>query len=314
MNPQNVSLRQLRAFVALARLGSFTQAAESLHITQSALSGLIKELEKILGARLVDRSTRRAQLSEVGREFYPLVDKLMQDLDGVLQDMASLKALKKGVVRIAAPQLMSCTLLPRVIAAYRETQPHIQVRLADCMVENVQTRVSSGEADLGIGPERDPVAGVASQTLFEMPFVLVVPRRHPLARLRQVSWSDATRHPFIALRGQFIERLTFDLHADFRDLTLNPSNEVSFMTTALSMVSTGLGVTACLPYAASLVELYRLQMRPLVEPVVTRRFFIHVKTGRSLSPAAESFMAFLFRYVEQEDWSGKLRHGVPSGS
>lgn len=310
MNTLNVSLRQLRAFVALARLGSFTQAAESLHVTQSALSGLIKELEKILGTRLVDRSTRRAQLSEVGREFYPLVDKLMQDLDGVLQDITSLKALKKGTVRIAAPQLMSCTLLPQAIAAYRAIHPEIQVRLADCMVENVQARVSSGEADLGIGPERDPVAGVASQTLFEMPFVLVFPRRHALAKLKRIAWSEATRHPFIALRGQFVERLTFDLHADFRELTLNPANEVSFMTTALSMVSAGLGVTACLPYAASLVELYRLQMRPLVEPVVTRKFFVHMKTGRSLSPAAESFLAFLLRFVEEEDWSGAAQRGA----
>ena len=63
----NVSLRQLRALVALARTGSFTQAAGSLHVTQSALSGLIKELESALGVRLVDRNTRSISLTEVGR-------------------------------------------------------------------------------------------------------------------------------------------------------------------------------------------------------------------------------------------------------
>jgi DNA-binding transcriptional LysR family regulator len=300
----NVSLRQLRAFVALAKLGSFTQAADSLHVTQSALSGLIKELEKALGARLVDRSTRKTQLSEVGSELYPLVDKIVQDLDGVLHDFANLKALKKGVVRVAAPQLMSCTLLPEVIAAFRQTHPDIQVRLADCMVESVQARVGSGEVDFGIGPERDPVAGIAAQTLFEMPFQLVFPKQHPLARLKTVSWSEASRYPFIALRGQFVERLTYDLHAAFRDLTLNPTNEVSFMTTALSMVSANLGVTACLPYARSLVTLYRLQMRLLQDPVITRKFLVYTKTGRSRSPAAEHFIAFLFRFVEEHDWSG----------
>jgi DNA-binding transcriptional LysR family regulator len=303
----NVSLRQLRAFVALAKLGSFTLAADSLHITQSALSGLIKELEKSAGTRLVDRSTRKTQLSEIGGELYPLVDKILQDLDGVLYDIAHFKALKKGVVRIAAPQLMSCTLLPKVIAAYRVAHPDVQVRLADCMVESVQSRVFSGEVDFGIGPERDPTAGIAAQTLFEMPFVVVFPPSHPLAKLKKIGWTEATRYPFIALRGQFVERLTFDLHANFRDLTLNPSNEVSFMTTALSMVSANLGITACLPYAGSLVSLYRLQMRLLHDPVVTRKFLVYKKIGRSLSPAAESFIAFLYRFVDEEDWSGSLK-------
>ena len=80
----NVTLRQLRAFLAVTRTGSFTLAAESLYITQSALSGLIKELEQVLGVRLFDRSTRRIQLSEVGRGIYPLIEKSLADLDGAL--------------------------------------------------------------------------------------------------------------------------------------------------------------------------------------------------------------------------------------
>jgi len=71
----NVTLRQLRAFLAVARFGSFTVAAEHLYTTQSALSGSIKELENALGVQLFDRSTRRVQLTEVGRELYPLVEK-----------------------------------------------------------------------------------------------------------------------------------------------------------------------------------------------------------------------------------------------
>ena len=127
----NVSLRQLRALVALARTGSFTQAAGSLHVTQSALSGLIKELESALGVRLVDRNTRSISLTEVGRSFVPLVEKTLQDLDGALASIDDLKALRKGMVRIAAPQLMACTLLPDVIAAYRAEHPGVQVRLTD---------------------------------------------------------------------------------------------------------------------------------------------------------------------------------------
>ena len=301
----NVTLRQLRALVALARTGSFTHAADVLHVTQSALSGLIKELEQGLGVRLVDRSTRKIQLSEVGQEFYPLIEKILQDLDGVLEGIDNLKELKKGMVRIAAPQLMACTLLPEVIAAYRSAYPDVQVRLVDCAVETVLARTASGEVDFGIGPERATMPEINAQTLFEMPFMVVFPKKHPLEKLKRINWSDAVRYPLIALQGQFTERLSLDLHDSLRELSLHPANEVAFMTTALSMVSANLGVTACLPYAASLVKLHHLQMRLLHEPEVRRKFLVYTRSNTSLAPAAASFIAFLFDFVQSHDWSAR---------
>lgn len=300
MNP---TLRQMRAFIALARTGSFTLAAEYLHVTQSALSGLIKELEATLGVRVVDRSTRKIALTDVGKELYPLFSKMIDDLDGALLDIANHTQLKKGVVRIAAPQLMSCTLLPEVIAGYRAAYPEIQVRLVDCAVENVTARVFSGEVDFGIGPERDASTQIDAAVLFEMPFVTVFPHGHALEQRARITWSDLADYPFISLQGQFTERLLSDMHSSLRDVPLNPANEVTFMTTALAMVNAGMGVTVCLPYASPLVRLYQMHMRQLYEPQLTRRFFVYTRENRSLSPAAESFIAFLFKFVEAHDWN-----------
>lgn len=299
----NVTLRQLRALVALARMGSFTQAAAALFVTQSALSSLIKELESHMGMRLVDRNTRSTALTEAGRSFVPLVEKVLQDLDAALGGMDDLKELQKGVVRIAAPQLMACTLLPDVIAAFRAEHPGVQVRLADCAVESVLTRVVAGEADLGIGPERPTGPDMAAQELFDMPFMAVFPRGHALEQLTDIAWSDVVQHPFIALQGQFTERLSLDLHVAQPALPLHPTHEVAFMTTALSMVSAGQGVTACLPYAASLVQLHQLQMRPLHTPEVRRKFHVYHRASTSLSPAAAGFMEFLQAFVAAHDWS-----------
>ena len=295
MNP---TLRQMRAFVALAKTGNFTLAAQSMHVTQSALSGLIKELEQTLGARVVDRSTRRITLTDIGRELYPLFSQMIDDLDGALANVADHTRLRRGLVRIAAPQLMCCTLVPGAMAAYRALHPDIAVRVADSAVENVIARVLSGESDIGIGPEREATPQLQARELFEMPFALVFPEGHPLDSAERVTWQDVTRYPFIALQGQFTERLLADMHALLREVPLTPSNEVAFMTTALAMVSAGLGITVCLPYAEPLVNLYKLRMRPLEEPVLTRRFFVYTRAGRSLSPAAEDFIAFLFKYVE----------------
>jgi DNA-binding transcriptional LysR family regulator len=295
----NITLRQLRAFIAVATTGSFTLAAERLFITQSALSGLIKELEGSLGLRLVDRSTRRIQLSDTGLALYPLIEKILHDLDGVLDEVANLKALKKGTVRVAAPQLMACTLLPDVIAAYGAEHPDIRIRLVDCAVESVVSRVFSGEVDFGVGPERDPNSDINATPLFELPFFAVFPPTHILAARKTVTWADLEAYPLIALQGQFTERLSVDLREGVRDRSLNPTTTVAFMSTALSMVSTGLGVTVCIPYAASLVRLYRLEMRPLIDPVVTRRFYTFSRNARSLSPASQSFRDYLLRYVAE---------------
>jgi DNA-binding transcriptional LysR family regulator len=91
-----------------------------------------------------------------------------------------------------------------------------------------------------------------------------------------------------------------------RDLTLRPAHEVTYMTTALAMVASGLGVTVCMPYAAPLVRLHGLRMLPLDAPVLTRRFFVYTREQRSLSPAAAAFIAFLF------DWVGAA--GNPAGA
>lgn len=294
MNP---TLRQMRAFVALAKTGNFTLAAQYMHVTQSALSGLIKELEQTLGVRVVDRSTRRIALTATGQELYPLFSQMIDDLDGALTNIADQAQLRKGTVRVAVPQLMACTLLPPVIAAWRERHPDIRISLSDSAVEGITARVLSGETDFGIGPERDAAPQLDARALMTMPFEAVVPPGHPLAGRHDAGWSDLAGYPLISLRGQFTERLLADMGDMARDLTLKPAHEVTYMTTALAMVASGLGITVGMPYAAPLVRLHGLVSVPLADPVLTRRFFVYTRAQRSQTPAAEAFIAFLLDFV-----------------
>jgi DNA-binding transcriptional LysR family regulator len=289
----NVTLRQLRAFLALARTGSFTLAAQSLYITQSALSGLIKELEQGVGARLVDRSTRRVHLTAIGERLHPLLDAALSDLDGALRQAIELREMKTGLVRVAVSQLLASTLMPDLIADFQAQHPLIQVRLVDTPVEAVMACVFSGEVELGIGPEREPNSDIRSSPLFEGAFTLVLPPGHELVGRRCVRWNDLAGLPLITLRGQFTERLRQDLRVVAPALSFAPASEVAFMSTALSMVKAGLGLGLCIPYAAGLIELYGLQMRRLNGPVVYRSFEVFSRRGRTLSPAAQRFLDFI---------------------
>ena len=298
----NVTLRQLRAFVTVAQLGSFTEAAADLHITQSTLSGLIKELEQVLGVQIVHRTTRKVELSGVGKEFLPLTARILQDLDEALRAIADLKALQTGVVRIAAPQLMACTLLADVLGSFAKMHPGVDVRMSDCVVEDVLPKLQSGEVDFGVGPERSSNRDIDGQLLFDMPFMAVLPPQHPLTRFKRLAWADLLSHPVISLQGEYTQMLRRDLQAASAPLAFAPQKEVAFTTTALSLVGAGLGLTVCLPYARSLVSLYGLQARPLGAPTVRRKFYLLARQDRVISPAARAFSEHLQAYVAQRKW------------
>ena len=107
---KNITLRQLRAFVAVAELGSFTAAAGRMHLTQSALSVLVRELERELGARLFDRHTRRVLMTEAGHELLPYATRVLAELEQAASSVAGLRDKRRGRLRLAVPQLMASTL------------------------------------------------------------------------------------------------------------------------------------------------------------------------------------------------------------
>lgn len=199
----NVSLRHLRAFAAIAGAGNFTTAAKQLHVSQSALSVLMKDLEDDLGVSLLVRTTRNVRVLEVGQAFLPQIMRVLEDLEHAIHSIADLRDLKRGVARIAAPQLISVTLVPAVLAAHRPCFLGVEVRIVECLMEEVETKVASGETDLGVGPERAVGPEVETILLMKLPVMLVFPKRHPLATARRVTWSDVVAQPFIAQHGSY---------------------------------------------------------------------------------------------------------------
>src|SRR6188474_1876769 len=115
MGSMNVTLRQLRAFIAVAEAEHFTRAADKLGLSQSSVSTLVRELETHLGLRLFDRHTRMLKLTLAGAEILPLARKAMADLDSVLGSSSQLKTLGRGRVSVAAATLQAALLMPRFI-------------------------------------------------------------------------------------------------------------------------------------------------------------------------------------------------------
>lgn len=296
----NITLRQLKAFITVADCGSFTRAAETLCLTQSALSGLIKELENNLGLRLFDRTTRQLHLSASGGVLLPQAQRILQELDMLDLELHNLKSRYQGQVKIAVSQQLAASALPDVIAAFCRKYEDIRVNLLDCDVEQVLERVQNNEADFGIGPERTHGIDIESEKLFSLPFYLVMQADNPLASRSKVCWRDLTSETLIALNSPFTDRLAAALPAGAAEMVLHPTYRVNFLSTALGMTRVGLGVTFCLPYAADWVRQHGLLMKPLYQPRIERSFYLYCRRNRSLSVAAGILNVFLKEYIVEK--------------
>jgi DNA-binding transcriptional LysR family regulator len=300
----NLTLRQLRAFVAVADKGSFTEASRQLHLTQSALSVLVRELERELGVRLFDRSTRHVHMAEAGRDFYPFALRVLNELDHAVTSVGNLRDKKKGLLRLAAPQLMACTLIPPVIAGFAEVYPDVEVQLYDTPPDQMLDAVLAGEVELAVGPDGGREAALDKRPLLRDRHWLICPANHALTRKRKVRWGDLAGSPFIAPTRDFMARLQLQLDQSGRGLRIVPAHEVAYMTTAMGMVAAGLGVTACPSYSAPLAKAYGLAMRLLVEPQFYREVCIYSLAKKSLSPAAGAFVEFMQTFVKDQDVAG----------
>ena len=293
----NLSLRQLRAFRAVATAGSFTDAAGRLHLTPAALSGLIKELEAQLGVRLFDRNTRKVSLSAVGEEFFPLTERVLQDLDDAVSGITNLKEKRKGIVRLAAPEVMSCTLVPPAMAAFRDLYPQIELRFFDIAMEEVLKRIARGDIDLGIAPGPFNEPEVEHLPFMHAPLRLAVPQDDAIARRSQVGWEDVKRRRFITFFRSFTEWAPAHFGSMSESLLPKDILMVRRINTALAMVKAGFGVTVCPVYATDLAASFGLKLVRLTRPEVHRDYSVLVRAGHSLAPAVEAFRDFLIEFA-----------------
>ena len=297
----NISIRQLTAFVSVADNGSFTRASEQMHLTQSAVSGLIKELESSLGIVLFDRTTRQLSLSVVGHHLLPQARRILNEMQLFENEASSLTSLAQGQVRLAVSQFAASSM-PAVIAQFAKVHPDISVSLLDCSAENVLEHIQNIEVDLGVGTElgfMESEDDISADLLYQLPFCVVMPDSHVLAQKSEIIWQDLVDIPLITLQGPFIEQVTAELDENIANHIQQARYKVNFMSTALEMTRQGFGITLCLPYMPEVIDWVSangLQMRPLAQPVKMRRFFIYKRSSRALSPASIAFKQFLQAY------------------
>lgn len=289
----NVSVKQLRAFVAVAETGSFAQACEQLNISQPALSMAVKNLEDEVGGSLFLRSTRSLSLSPEGSAFLPTAQRLLRDWSDAFTDLQRLYSLQQGKLTIAAMPSFASTRLPAVLATYRQQFPNIDIAVRDIVMEELIEAVRAGRVELGVAFEPDDSEGLEFEALFTDRFVAVLPEAHPLLARSRLRIKDLLGDTVITLnRGSSTRRWTEDAFA--RESLSPPAIFEAFqLTTVGAMVAAGLGV-ALVP-ALCEGQMYQLGARckPISGRCIERRVGIIRRRRQQLSSAAVAMRALL---------------------
>ncbi len=309
----SVTLRQLRAMVAVARSGSLGRAASLLNLSQPALTVQIRELEAALGVRLFDRGARGAVPTEAGRELAQSFGRMLAELDAVVAGAREAAARRAGLVRLAVLPSVGATVLPQALARLRAVSPQIRVVVRDAVARRVGELVKSGTAELGIGAELDPDPELEASPLFEDRMVAVLPEGHALTVRQEVRLAELAGLPLVLMDPESSVRALFDRACAREGLSVLPAYEATYMSTAVALVREGLGVGVLPSSAVDLRIAPVLATRPIVAPAITRATMLVRRANRALSPAAEAFLEALVAPGTAPGGAGLCRTGEQAG-
>ena len=282
-----MDIQNLRAFLLVAETGSFSQAAERLHLTQPAVSKRVALLEEQLGTGLFDRIGRNISLTEAGSALLPHAKAVEQELHAAQQSVRDLAGEVAGQLRLATSHHIGLHRLPPVLNRFSKAFPAVQIDIEFMDSEQAYELIMQGKTELAIvtlAPAAE--SSIIAVPVWHDPLDFMVARDHPLAGAGAIDLAGLSRHPAIlpglnTYTGQIVKGL-FDRHG----LTLTVSMATNYLETIRMMASIGLGWTV-LPRSMSDASLTTLGIEELT---IERTLGLVYHRRRSLSRAAAAFI------------------------
>jgi DNA-binding transcriptional LysR family regulator len=285
----NHELRHVRAFLKVAELESFTRAAVQLHVSQSALTVQIKQLEEELGVLLFDRNKRGVTITAAGRDLLGPLKRLVDDSQAIVGYARDIASVRTGHVAVAALPTIAADVLPRALHRFLLTHPDIRVTVEDVVADRVLELVQKRAVDIGLGAARTRDHEIAASPLYQDSLAAFVPPDHPLARRGEVTLRELLKFDLIVPNRESSVRRIVEAAFTRERSPMDIRHETNFMPTALAMARSGLGI-AILPESAADWSAGGLARIPIVRPVMSRQICLLHRRDRALSPAAREFV------------------------
>ena len=295
----NVSQRQLQAFLHVARLSSFTRAAELLHITQSGLSAMTRDLETQLNCRLFDRTTRSVVLTPAGTQLVPVAERVLRELESVSGSIDRISAQARQILTVGVTPLIAASVMPQACVAFARQYPEIQLRIRDLDREDIQRGVADASLDAGFGIFFEPASGMERIALADFPLVYLSDAQAGKAgsesrgRSGRIKWSALRNKPLIGLLpGNPVQQL-IERHLQGVGRAHEDRPAYANLQTVLGMVEAGAGGAILPSLIAPACARYRIAMKELTGPRVSLSFYQITKKGRVTANGSAALAAVL---------------------
>jgi DNA-binding transcriptional LysR family regulator len=287
--PIGVSLRQLRALIAVGQTASFTVAAEQLGLSQPSVSHLVRRLENELGQPLVVRG-RDVRLTSQGAHIADVARRALLSIDTALQESKSQTALTSGSVSVAVGHMSAAVLLPQILNRFKRTHPKIELIVTDCMAHEIKGKILSNEVDVGLGAivsVRD--SQITTEKMFDSRVALFVRKDSSLARSSELDASILAEVPCIQLNPNAPLWLEFSRQLLARNIYPRIEQRVTLLSTVIGMIQAGMGV-AMLPRIVGSQMPGTIQAVAIGNPELRWPLSIVRRTKYPSSPAAKAFI------------------------
>jgi DNA-binding transcriptional LysR family regulator len=306
LNEANISTSQLRAVVAVAQCGSFVSAATVLGLSQSSLSRIVQSVEEALNIPLFARSTRRVELTESGREFVAVAERILNDLHIALRNMEDHRSLRRGKIIVSSLQSFAQLPLSTILSKYADNFKGIQIQLREGVQESVTQDVQSGLSDFGICAVDGIEGDFHIDVLGNESFHLIFPEGALSPRAKSAGLKALDGRRLVSLPLGSRTRSLIDAACTAAGIAVEIPIVAIGLATVVSLVQQGAGLavvpSGILPSARNA----GLRSFPLTDKILVRTLGIIRLSSRAPNPAADE----LLRRIKQ-DVSPSLLAGLP---
>jgi molybdate transport repressor ModE-like protein len=289
-----MQIETLRLFVQVVEAGSFSAAAKSHGVTQSAVSQHIQSLEERLGVLLVERGGRRINLTSEGEALLQMSRDVLNRVAKFEKTLERLRVTVSGILKVAAVPSIGLHELPAVLREFRSLFPGIRIETAFDRSARVYAAVQNGTADVGLVAYPQQRRGIEVRTFWRDRLVCVTRADHPVAALRRVQISALHREPFAAFSRDLPTRKFLDLHFRSSGVRVRTVLESDHVETVKRMIENE-GLIAVLPENAVRGEVRAGSLRTtrFAPQDLWRPLGVLVKRGRAETPRIREFLSFL---------------------
>ena len=295
-----MELRQLRYFVAVAEREHISEAAENLHVAQSAVSRQIANLEEELGIELFERVGRNVKLTPIGRTFLEHTIAALQAIDFARKQVDEYLNPEKGTIKIGFPTSLASFLLPTVISAFKKEHPNVSFHLRQGSYRYLINAVKERELNLAfLGPVPAKDEYINTKILFTENISALVPDTHPYANRGEIQLTDLRNDGFVLFPEDFILNKVAVEACKSVGFSPKVSSEGEDMDALKGLVAAGIGVSLLPESAFYDATPRRTSKLTLIEPPFKRNVGIVFPINRELSPSEKIFLSFVSHFFSR---------------